>query len=108
MLLFVAKLDNPTFSYGVRKKIIIINKILTINPISFNISLIYFKNFNFIIIFKIIITYYNYYSISKIWLKTLVTLSPESIDSKGSFLKRWRKHRVIIFEISSNVTLSRP
>ena len=35
--LFVAKLDNPTFSCGVRKNITIINKILTINPISFNI-----------------------------------------------------------------------
>jgi hypothetical protein len=55
--LFVAKLDNPTFSCGVRKKIIIINKILTINPISFNISLIYSKNFNFIMIFKIIINF---------------------------------------------------
>lgn len=53
--LFVAKLDNPTFSCGVRKNIIMINKKLTINPISFNISLIYLKNFNYIIIFKIII-----------------------------------------------------
>ena len=34
--LFVAKLDNPTFSCGVRKNITIINKILTMNPISFN------------------------------------------------------------------------
>ena len=56
--LFVAKLDNPTFSCGIRKKIIIISKILTINPISFNISLTDFKNFNFIIIFKIIINYH--------------------------------------------------
>ena len=39
-LLFVAKLDNPTFSCGKRKKIIIINKILIINPIGFNIFLI--------------------------------------------------------------------
>jgi hypothetical protein len=38
--LFVAKLDNPTFSCGVRKKIIIINKILTENPTSFNIFLV--------------------------------------------------------------------
>ncbi len=44
--LFVAKLDNPTFSCGVRKKIIIINKILTTNPINFNIFLVYFINNN--------------------------------------------------------------
>ena len=51
--LFVAKLDNPTLSFGVRKNIIMINKILTTNPISFNIYLIYLKNFNYIImIFK--------------------------------------------------------
>lgn len=39
-LLFVAKLDNPTFSCGIRKKITMINKILRINPIDFNIFLI--------------------------------------------------------------------
>ena len=47
--LFVAKLDNPTLSFGVRKNIIMINKILTTNPISLNICLIYLKNFNYII-----------------------------------------------------------
>jgi len=50
--LFVAKLDNPTFSWGVRKKIITINKKLIINPISFNISLIFFKKLNKIILLK--------------------------------------------------------
>ena len=39
-LLFVAKLDNPTFSCGIRKKITMTNKILIINPIDFNIFLI--------------------------------------------------------------------
>jgi hypothetical protein len=37
--LFVAKLDNPTFSCGVRKNITPINRILTINPINFNMVL---------------------------------------------------------------------
>ena len=37
--LFVAKLDNPTFSCGVRKNITPINKMLTINPINFNMLL---------------------------------------------------------------------
>jgi hypothetical protein len=37
--LFVAKLDSPTFSCGIRKKIITIKKILTIKPNSFNISI---------------------------------------------------------------------
>ena len=45
--LFVAKLDKPIFSCGVRKNMTIINKILTINPIIFNILL---KNFNRIIL----------------------------------------------------------
>jgi hypothetical protein len=35
--LFVAKLARPIFSWGIRKKIITIKKILTINPNSFNI-----------------------------------------------------------------------
>ena len=35
--LFIAKLDNPTLSFGVRKKITIINKILRKNPLNFNI-----------------------------------------------------------------------
>ena len=39
MSFFVAKLDNPTLSLGVRMNIITINKILTINPINFNIFL---------------------------------------------------------------------
>jgi hypothetical protein len=38
--LLVAKFDNPTFSCGIRKKIIMINRILIINPIDFNIFLI--------------------------------------------------------------------
>lgn len=37
--LFVAKPDNPTFSCGTRKKIIPINRRLTINSNSFNIDL---------------------------------------------------------------------
>ena len=37
ILVFVAKLDNPTFSCGVRKNIIRTSIILTINQISFNI-----------------------------------------------------------------------
>jgi hypothetical protein len=37
--LFVAKLANPTFSFGIRKKIITIKKILIINPSGFNINL---------------------------------------------------------------------
>ena len=49
--LFVAKLDSPTFSCGRRKKIMIINKILMINPIAFNILLSYFKNFNLLTYF---------------------------------------------------------
>ena len=53
--LFVAKLDNPIFSCGVRKKMIMINKILTTIPISFNISLSFFKNFNLVILLKRII-----------------------------------------------------
>ena len=39
--LFVAKLDNPTLSFGVRKNIIMINKILTTNPIQRAKTLIY-------------------------------------------------------------------
>jgi hypothetical protein len=35
--LFVAKLDNPILSCGIRKKIITIKKILIRNPICFNI-----------------------------------------------------------------------
>ena len=38
---FVAKLDNPTLSRGNRMKITRINKILIINPITFNIVLSY-------------------------------------------------------------------
>lgn len=49
--LLVAKLANPTFSCGIRKKIIIINKILTINPKAFNINLSYLL-FNFKDFFK--------------------------------------------------------
>ena len=43
--LFVAKLDNPTFSCGTRKKITTINRILIRNPIGFNIVKFYFKKF---------------------------------------------------------------
>ena len=45
-LLFDVKLDNPTLSFGIRKEISMIKQILIINPIGFNIYLIYFKNFN--------------------------------------------------------------
>lgn len=36
-LLLFAKVDNPTLSLGIRIKIIIINRILIMNPIAFNI-----------------------------------------------------------------------
>ena len=49
-LLFIAKLDNPTLSWGVRKKITIINKILRQNALNFNI----YSTFNFKIIIIII------------------------------------------------------
>ena len=42
-LLFVAKLESPTFSCGIRKKIIMIRKRFTQIPMSFNIL---FKIFN--------------------------------------------------------------
>ena len=35
--LLLAKLDNPLLSCGIRRKIVIIKKILVINPITFNI-----------------------------------------------------------------------
>jgi hypothetical protein len=44
--LFVAKLAKPTFSCGIRKKMIMIKKTLTINPKIFNIDLGFFKNNN--------------------------------------------------------------
>ena len=44
--LFAAKVDNPTLSFGTRKKISIIKQILIRNPTNFNIYLIYFRNFN--------------------------------------------------------------
>jgi len=42
--LFVAKLAKPTFSCGIRKKMITIKKILTINSNSFNIYLEVLEN----------------------------------------------------------------
>ena len=42
--LFVAKLAKPTFSCGIRKKMIMIKKTLTINPKICNIDLGFFKN----------------------------------------------------------------
>jgi hypothetical protein len=42
----VAKLAKPTFSCGIRKKIIVIKKILTINPNDFSIPLGYLLNSN--------------------------------------------------------------
>ena len=44
--LFAEKLDNPALSCGTRKKISITKQILIINPIDFNIYVIYFRNFN--------------------------------------------------------------
>ena len=46
-LLLVAKLANPTFSCGIRKKIMTIKKRLTKFPISWNIYLTFLKNLNF-------------------------------------------------------------
>ena len=43
-LLLFAKLESPTFSCGIRKKIITIKKKLTKDPINFNIDFIYSKN----------------------------------------------------------------
>ena len=43
-LLLVAKLANPTFSCGIRKKIITIKNRLTEYPINFNIELTNFKS----------------------------------------------------------------
>jgi len=42
----IVKLDKPTFSFGKRKKITIISKILIIKPIGFNIFLIDIKILN--------------------------------------------------------------
>ena len=47
-LLLVAKLASPTFSCGIRKKIITIKKILIKAPINFNIYLTYLENLNFL------------------------------------------------------------
>ena len=67
------KLVNPIFSFGIWKKIRRINiKLITICTIIFEIFLF----------LKI------YSSISKTSLKILLTLSPESIDSNGSFRNR--------------------
>lgn len=92
-VLFVVKLVSPTFSSGIRKKIIMIKKILINAPRTFNIDLIYLGD---LIILNIEQEDYNYSVISNTSLNILFTLLPESIVSNGSFLKRWRKHKVIM------------
>ena len=74
---FVVRLDSPTFSSGIRKKMIAIKRKLISVAVSFNIFFIYPINL-----------YYNYSSISNTSLKILLTLLPESIVSNGSFRNR--------------------
>merc|ERR1712238_121948 len=72
---------------------------------------IYFKFKNILPIYQVLrfeSEFLYYSSTSNISLKTFDTLSPESIDSNGSFRKRRRKHKVIIRSISFTVTFSCP
>ena len=49
-LLLVVKLERPTFSWGIRKKIITIKKRLIKIPNIFSISLFYLRKFVFMIL----------------------------------------------------------